>query len=299
MTDEAGFELADALPQVSNPRLLVALQPWIDVGSVGTMTLSFLEQQWDGQEIGKLRRPGTYYDFSRYRPMLFRREGERHVAVPNTFLRHARSPGGEDWLFLHALEPHSHGEDYVDAVFGLLRHFGVKEYTLIGSMYAPVPHTRDPVASGGAASEVIRGRLHGAGVKESNYEGPTTILATMPQLASAAGIETASVIVQLPAYIQLERDYCGVQSLLRLLAGAFLLDVDLRSLDEESDRQRAATQASVAENPQLQAMVAELERVYDSEHPQQAEEGEADAAPLSPELEGFLKDVQSRLDDGS
>jgi hypothetical protein len=261
------------------------------------MTLAFLEQQWSANEIGKLTRPGTFYDFSRYRPMLFRREGERHVAVPNTFLRHAKTPAGDDWLFLHALEPHSHGEDYVDAVFGLLRRFGVRQYTLIGSMYAPVPHTRDPIASGGAAAEDLRGRLQGAGIRESNYEGPTTILATMPQLASGEGIETASIIVQLPAYIQLERDYCGAQTLLQMLARTYSLDLDLKPLEEESERQREATQASVAENPQLQSMVAELERVYDAERPPPEED--PDAAPLSPELEGFLKDVQTRLEDGS
>jgi predicted ATP-grasp superfamily ATP-dependent carboligase len=227
--------------------------------------------------------------------MLFRREGERHVAVPNTFLRHAVSQSGDHWLFLHALEPHAHGEDYVDAVFGLIRRFAVRRYTLIGSMYAPVPHTRDPVASGGAAAEDLRDRLQSAGIRESNYEGPTTILATLPQLASATGIETASIIVQLPAYIQLERDYCGTQTLLRMLSRAYSLDLDLQTLDEEAERQRTATQASVAENPQLQSMVSDLERVYDSEHPAQNED--AEAAPLSPELEGFLKDVQSRLEE--
>ena len=297
MTTESAFELVEPVPQVESPHLLIALQPWIDVGSVGTITLGFLEQQWDANEIGKLRRPGTFYDFSRYRPMLFRREGERHVAVPNTFLRHARSPAGNDWLFLHALEPHSHGEDYVEAVFNLLQRFGVKQYTLIGSMYAPVPHTRDPIASGGAASEDLRGRLQSAGIRESNYEGPTTILATMPQMASAEGIETASIIVQLPAYIQLERDYCGAETLLQLLSRAYSLQLDLVPLQEESARQRTATQASIADNPQLQSMVAELERVYDAERPTQSVEG-PEAAPLSPDLEGFLKDVQAGLEDG-
>lgn len=296
MTTESAFELAEPLPQVVSPQLLIALQPWIDVGSVGTMTLAFLEQQWDASEIGKLGRPGTFYDFSRYRPMLFRREGERRVAVPNTFLRHAKSPAGGDWLFLHALEPHSHGEDYVEAVFGLLRRLGVRQYTLIGSMYAPVPHTRDPIASGGATSGDLRGRLQAAGIRESNYEGPTTILATMPQMASGEGIETASIIVQLPAYIQLERDYCGAETLLQMLSAAYSLELDLRPLQEESERQRGATLASVADNPQLQSMVAELERVYDAEQPAQSAE-ETDAAPLSPELEGFLKDVQTRLED--
>ena len=297
MTTESAFELVEPLPQVESPHLLIALQPWIDVGSVGTMTLAFLEQQWGANEIGRLGRPGTFYDFSRYRPMLFRREGERHVAVPNTFLRHARSPAGDDWLFMHGLEPHSHGEDYVEAVFALLRRFGVQQYTLIGSMYAPVPHTRDPIASGGAASEDLRGRLQNAGIRESNYEGPTTILATMPQMASAEGIETASIIVQLPAYIQLERDYCGAETLLQMLSRAYSLDLDLGPLHEESARQRTATQASIADNPQLQSMVAELERVYDADRPAQSAE-EPDGAPLSPELEGFLKDVQAGLEDG-
>jgi predicted ATP-grasp superfamily ATP-dependent carboligase len=287
------FELAEPVPALDRPRLLIALQPWIDVGSVGTMALGFLEQLWDAQEIAKLGRPGVFYDFSRYRPMLFRREGERHVAVPNTFLRSA-SRGDSDWLFLHALEPHSHGEDFVDGVLGLIRRFGVRQYTLVGSMYAPVPHTRPPVASGGANTDWLRERLHRAGVRESNYEGPTTILATMPQIVAGEGIETGSIIVQLPAYIQLERDYCGTEALLSIISGVYSLDLDLDPLREESDRQRRAMEESVAQNPQLQAMVTELERAYDSERP--GEEVEEDAPKLSPELEGFLKDIETRLD---
>lgn len=290
---EGHFELSEPLPALEQPRLLIALQPWIDVGSVGTMTLTFLEQQWNGEEIAKLGRPGNFYDFSRYRPMLFRREGERHVAVPNTFLRHARSPAGEDWLFLHALEPHSRGEDYVESVLGLIRRFGVSQYMLIGSMYAPVPHTRDRIASGGATAEGLRDQIHRFGVKESSYEGPTTILATMPSLATTEGVDTASMIVQLPAYIQLERDYCGALSILELLTEVYSLDLELAPLREESRRQREAMDESVAQNPQLQGMVAELERVYDAEQREQPE----GAAELSPELEGFLKDIQTRLDD--
>jgi predicted ATP-grasp superfamily ATP-dependent carboligase len=289
--DENTFELNEPVPDLDRPRLLIALQPWIDVGSVGTMALGFLEQLWDAQEVAKLSRPGVFYDFSRYRPMLFRREGERHVAVPNTFVRSASS-ASSDWLFLHALEPHSRGEDFIDAVLGLVRKFGVRQYTLIGSMYAPVPHTRPPAASGGANTDWLRERLHRAGVKESNYEGPTTILATMPQFAAGEGLETGSVIVQLPAYIQLERDYCGAEALLSILSRVYSLDLDLSPLGEESDRQRRAMEESVAQNPQLQAMVAELERAYDSEAPGEVE----DAPKLSPELEGFLKDIETRLD---
>ena len=293
MTTQVGpFELEDPLPAMKDPRLVMTLQPWIDIGSVGTMALSFLEQAWNASQIGKLTRSGNFYDFSRYRPMLFRRDGERHVAVPNTYLHHACDPHGHDWLFLHALEPHNRGEDYVDGLLALLKHLDVRDYILIGSMYAPVPHTRPPVVSGGSSSDVMRERLQRLGAKESNYEGPTTILATLPAMALAEAIPTATMILQLPAYAQVERDYRGLLVMLELLAGFYGWQLDLDALRQEAERQRSAMDETAAENPQLQAMVQELERMYDA----QAEAAETDAA-LSPELEGFLKDIESRFSD--
>ena len=38
-------------------------------------------------------------------------EGQRHVTVPNTIMHYAEGKDGRDWLLLHTLEPHSHGED--------------------------------------------------------------------------------------------------------------------------------------------------------------------------------------------
>jgi predicted ATP-grasp superfamily ATP-dependent carboligase len=284
------FELDDPLPEMSDARLLMSLQPWIDIGSVGTMALSFLEQAWDANQIGKLVRPGEFYDFSRYRPMLFRREGERHVMVPNTYLHHAKDPHGHDWLFLHALEPHARGEDYVDGLYALLTHLDVRDYMLVGSMYAPVPHTRPPVVSGGSTNEALRDRLQRLGAQESSYEGPTTILATLPGLVQRENIPTATVILQLPAYAQVERDYRGLLHMLELLAGFYGWQLDLDALRQESERQLTAMEETAAENPQLQAMLQELERAYDAQA-----EGGGEASELSPEMETFLKDIESRL----
>ncbi len=292
--DLGPFELEEPLTEVTDARLLMSLQPWIDIGSVGTMALSFLEQAWEGQQIGKLKRPGEFYDFSRYRPMLFRRHGERQVVVPNTYLHRARDPNGRDWLFLHALEPHSRGEDYVDGLYKLLVHLDVQDYTLVGSMYAPVPHTRPPVVSGGSSSEPLRERLQRLGAKESNYEGPTTILAMLPGMVQESNISTATIMLQLPAYAQMERDYRGLLHLLELLSGYYGWELELDALRQEAERQRVAMDETAAENLQLREMVQELERVYDA----QAESGEVPAdEDLSPELESFLKDIESRLSD--
>ena len=61
------FEIDEPLPELREPHALVTLRPWVDVGRVGRQTLIRLERHLDAQEIGKLARPGNFYDFTRYR----------------------------------------------------------------------------------------------------------------------------------------------------------------------------------------------------------------------------------------
>jgi len=293
MTTEVGaFELREPLPELREPRLILNLRPWIDVGSVGSMALTWLEEAWGAEPLAQLKRPGRFYDFTRYRPMLYRHEGQRQVSVPNTGV-HRASVSGQDWLLMHTLEPHTHGDEFVDEVLALMQFLGVREYSLIGSMYAPVPHTRPPLASGGATSDDLQARLRRAGVRESNYEGPTTILAMLPALAHEHGIETTTMIIQLPAYAQIERDYRGLQAMLSLLCRAYGFSLDISAVEEEARRQAQAMEESIRDDPRLQAWVTELEAAYD------AEVSSAEpAAPLSPELESFLREVEQRWTEG-
>ncbi len=297
MAEHVGpFQLQDDLPAFERPRLLLCLRPWIDVGSVGTMALTFLEETWGSRRIAQLARPGAFYDFTRYRPTLHRREGQRIVTVPNTFLNHTRSPDGQDWLLLHALEPHSHGDDYAEGLLQLMTRLGVAEYAMIGAMYAAVPHTRPPVASGGASDDTMRERLLRLSVRESGYEGPTTIMAVVPAIAAAAGIHTMTVILQLPAYAQLERDYRGLLAALELLSSLYGLSLNLDSLRGQSDRQLAIMNESAKEDSRVQAWIGELEALYDSEAGAPATE--EPGPPLSPELERFLHDIERRWSEG-
>ena len=291
MTIQVGaFEVLEPVPSLRRPRLLVALQPWIDVGAVGTMALSFLEEAWGAQTLAQLGQPGTFYDFTRYRPTLLRKEGRREIVVPNTVLRYAQPEGDQDWLFLHALEPHSHGEEYVRSLVEVMKYLGVHQYCLIGSMYAPVPHTRAAVATGSASEQPLQERLRGLGVRESTYEGPTTIIALAIEEARQSGVETVTLLVQLPAYAQLERDYRGLCAILELLSGLYGLSLQLDDARREGERQYAALGDVVHKDPRLKGWVQELEAVYDAEAapPRPAEEPPS----LSPELESFLQEME-------
>ena len=173
----------EPLPELKDPHVLAVLRPWIDVGNVGTLSLSRVERHLSAKEVARLVRPGRYYDFTRYRPKSVLREGKREYSIPSTTISVAVRENGPDLITVHLLEPHSYGEDFTDSVIEVLKHFGVKRYSMIGAMYDMVPHTRQLLVSGGAMDKTNEAEYRLCGVKPSDYEGPTTItrLSRRPQ----------------------------------------------------------------------------------------------------------------------
>ena len=76
------FEIQEPLPELRDPHVLSLLVPWVDAGSVGTLALSKLETHFDSQELGKLSAPGSFFDFTRYRPISHTFEGQRLLTIP-------------------------------------------------------------------------------------------------------------------------------------------------------------------------------------------------------------------------
>ena len=54
-------------PGAENTCAIAMLRPWIDVGRVGTLVLNQLEAKLGTKELGRLARPGTFFDFTRCR----------------------------------------------------------------------------------------------------------------------------------------------------------------------------------------------------------------------------------------
>ena len=64
------FDLNEPVPELNNPHALAVIQPWMDVSRVGSLVLSCLEAYLSPKELGKLARPGDFFDFTRYRPTI-------------------------------------------------------------------------------------------------------------------------------------------------------------------------------------------------------------------------------------
>ncbi len=292
------FSFAEPIPHFEEPHVIAMLYPWLDAGSVGTLTLRRLERYFGSQELGRLEKPGAFFDFTRYRPTTRFRNGQRVQRVPNTRVSQLSRDDDPPIILMQVREPHANAEDYIESILEVLKALNVKRYSRIGAMYDAAPHTRPLQVTGTMNGEPMTGLRGLVSRRRSNYEGPTSIMNLLSQELQQIGIEDVSFMVRLPQYAQLEHDYAGTARLLEILATVYSMPADLPQT-EAGQKQYAELDSEIKNNPAAQELVKRLESYYDSRHPGASEEQakeEEPAADLPPDIQSFLADISQRLD---
>lgn len=292
------FDIHEPVPELRDPHVFAMIRPWVDVGSVGTLTLNRLERFLGSKELGKLSRPGNFFDFTRYRPTMRTVDGHREVKIPNSIIRYATTENGPDYLFFHLLEPHCNGEDYTDSIMEIVKHFGVKRYCRVGAMYDAVPHTRPLLVTGTLGSVPQIKSVPNFKVQRSTYQGPTTIMNLLSEGMEDSNIESINFMVHLPQYVQLEEDYAGTSRMIEVLSSVYEnIPSDLAPV-RRGQRQYRELSATIERNTELKDLIQQMEAYYDAQL--DSEETKADEpAPtmkLSPEIEKFLSELGDQLD---
>ncbi|PKB79980.1 MAG: hypothetical protein BZY88_10335 [SAR202 cluster bacterium Io17-Chloro-G9] len=286
------FEFKEPLPDLKSPHVLAVLRPWIDVGRVGTLSLGRMERHLKAQEMGRLARPGQFYDFTRYRPRSFLTQGQREFYIPSTIFRYAIREEAPDLIFVHILEPHMHGEDLTDSVVEVLKYLGAQRYSLVGAMYDMVPHTRPLLVSSSPGQDGDDEESRLVKATPSSYQGPTSITSLIPQEVASMGMQTRTFVVHLPQYFQVDEDFTGTARLMEILCTLYHLPNRLR--DAERGRQQyASLQNMIKDASEASSLLKRLEDRYDRNL---RESGETDAPPLSPSIERFLRELDLGLD---
>lgn len=285
------FELNEPIPTLNNPHVIATLKPWVDVGRSGSVAMSWMEDLLGARDLAKLVRPGEFIDFTRHRPISFVSEGRRRMTIPNTYVTFARTEFDNDFIFLHLLEPHANGEEYVESVLDLMQHFGAKRYTIIGSMHDYVPHSRPLTVTGEGVGENVTKDVERNGIEFIEYSGPTSICFLISQRAPEMGIESLSLIAHLPQYTQMDEDFTGALKLIDILSDIYKLPVDQKYIDQ-SKQQLAQIDDALEKNPQLQTIVSQLEYHYDTKDETPAE---PDTTELSPKVEQFLAEMDRKF----
>ncbi|OGN88604.1 MAG: hypothetical protein A2158_01510 [Chloroflexi bacterium RBG_13_46_14] len=285
------FELDEPLPELNDPCAIAMLKPWVDVGGVGSVVIAWMENQLGVKDLARLAKPGDFFDFTRHRPTSFVSAGHRRMTIPNTYVTFSKQQSGSDFIFLRLLEPHHHGEEYVESVLDLMQKFGVKRYTIVGSMNDFVPHTRPLTVTGEAIGDTTSRHLADNGVTSIEYRGPTSICFLISQKAPDMGMETMSLIAHLPQYTQMQEDYNGATRLMRILSSIYGIPVD-QSLENNALRQMEQINTALDNNPQLKSIVKQLENRYDNRSENTEDHTTTE---LSPEVQNFLAEMDRRF----
>jgi hypothetical protein len=288
------FDIVEPAPELDEPHVLAVMPSWMDAGHAASLTISRSEQHLHAEELGSLARPGEFFDFTRYRPTLSRKDGIAAMGISNIVMTFARQQAANDLVFLNLPEPHARAEAYIEAIVELFTYFNIKRYTLLGSVYDMAPFTRPLLVTGTASNPELRDKLSALKVVESYYEGPTSILYRLGQDAQQAGIEAASLVVHLPGYMMIEEDHRGLKKLMEVVGSLYDLPVaeeDSRLAEAEGEQFTLAAEQFLEQNPQLRTILKQLEDNYDARVNRGKEE-----VRLSPEVEKFLQELSKRFD---
>ena len=295
------FELQEPLPELRDPHVFAMIRPWVDVGSVGTLTLTRLERFLGSKELGRLHRPGEFFDFTRYRPSMRLVDDKRQVRIPNSVIRYAVTENGPDYLFFHLREPHANSEEYTDSILKIVETFGVKRYCRLGAMYDAVPHTRPLLVTGSLGSVTQLRPVPNLKLRQSTYQGPTTIMNLVSDGIDEMGVEAINFMVHLPQYVQLDEDFNGTARMLEALSSVYPdIPSDLAPV-RRGQRQYRELNSAVERNSELHGLIQQMEAYYDSNEAEPTESAETETAvervSLSPEIEQFLSELGGDLEE--
>ena len=288
------FEVEFPVPDLKEPVAFAVIPGWLDAGKSASLTLSYLERLFVGQKLATLARPGDFFDQTRYRPMLTRRDDSTRITITNAMVTYGRRTQDSDFVFLQLPEPHTKADEYVESIIELLKTIGIKRYILLGSVFDMVPYTRPLLVTSSARNQSTKSNLSVTRVVPSDYQGPTSILSLIEENLLQIGIEALNLTVHIPGYLTLDEDYRGEKRLMEVIGSLYGLDVPQEAVDKAREQEQRFSKMSaqfLEQQPELRTVLKQLEDNYDA----RVNSGK-EATRLSPDVEKFLKELNDRFE---
>jgi len=257
-------------PQVTAPRMVLSLSGWMDGGEVSTGTVQFLVQEFGAEKVAEIEPEDFYiYNFpgsmeisSLFRPHVEIEEGLiRRLDFPSNVFHYSES---QDLILFEGKEPHINWTAFVECIFSLASHFNVERIYFIGSYAGLMPHTREPRIHSSVSDESLKAELEPYGIRFSNYEGPGSVVTYLTTLAAERGLRLATLVAEIPPYVQGRNPKC-IESMVRRVAAVLGLGVDLDGLRKAGDIFEERLNAAVRTRERLPEQIRKLEAEYDNE----------------------------------
>ena len=257
-------------PALEQATLVLAFTGWMDGGDVSTGTVQRLVDLLSAETIAHIdpepfyiyNFPGSMEITALFRPHIEIEEGLiKTVNLPtNRFYCH---PPANLVLFI-GNEPNLRWRSFGESIFHFAHQINIARILFVGSFDGSVPHTREPRLYVTCSDENMLPEMEQYGVRRSAYEGPGSFTSYLMTQASTVGIEMASLVVEIPGYLQGTNPLC-IEAVTRRLSKILKLPVDLDSLRSASTQWEMDVTSAIEENDELASKVRMLEEDYDND----------------------------------
>lgn len=289
---EYGIERLVADPTLHEPVMIVMLTGWIDAAGAAAAATDQLSRACESSPILSFD-DDAYIDYRARRPTMELRDGlNTNLDWATIEMRAGRSPDGRDVLFLIGPEPDMAWRRFGRAVATLAVEFGVSQMVALGAYPFAAPHTRPARLSVSSPSSEV---LASVSFARSSVDVPAGMAGVLEHALHAQKIPTIGIWAQVPHYVSAMEYPAASVALLDGLAEVTAISIDALGLRAEVDAQRSRLDRMIAEKPENEAMLRQLEELHDLA-PAEGDDGEVDelelrsGEELAAEIQEFFKD---------
>ena len=283
-------------PRLKLPTMIVAFAGWPDAAEAATRAVRYLIRRLPAQKFAEID-PEEFYDFTVKRPHTrVNSRGQRVVRWPgNDFYYFAGKDESRNLLLFVGTEPNLRWRAYSNIITEVAVRSEVKLVISLGALLDAVPHTRMPRVTGRASSTTLTGKVKWLGIQNTGYQGPTGIHTAFTDACGKQGLDHASIWGHSPHYVETSPNPQVSHALLTKLRSLVDFDVDLDELDRAGQAFQNKVSEGMADQSEVSAYVAELERRYDASfEPEDRDIPEPD--DMVRELENFLRSQRGSTD---
>jgi predicted ATP-grasp superfamily ATP-dependent carboligase len=259
-----------ACPRLTDGRMILALSGWMDGGNVSTGTVEWLAKTLAAHEVARIE-PQDFYIYNFPGPMELSALFRPYTKIEDGLVTAFQPP--ENRLFCSAdsrltlfrgREPNFRWIDFADCLFSFAAQAGVSAFYFVGSVAGAVPHTREPRLMSAVSDEGLKATLNQYGVGFTNYEGPASFSTLLLREAPSRGVHMASLVAEIPAYIQ-GTNPKSIEAVVRKLAAMLGLQVPLGELRTLSTAWEERLNEVLEQKPDVAKHIRKLEEDYDNE----------------------------------
>jgi PAC2 family len=271
------------------PVLVMCLDGWIDAGLGAATALAGLLASVESEVVATFD-TDELLDHRARRPVVRIVDGlNTGLTWPELQLRAGRDAAGHHLLVLVGPEPDHRWRAFCDDAVELAVSLGTRLAVGLGAFPAPVPHTRPCRLASTATTEALAAQV---GFVTGTLDVPAGVQAALERSFAEAGVPAIGLWARVPHYLAAMPYPEASATLLEGLSSLTGLQIDTTELREAAADTRRRVDELVANNPEHQQLVAQLEGAADAETGSGANGGFGNLPSgdeIAAELERFLR----------